>query len=45
MASALEDSNFIVNYFDFFFFSPNLSLCLNLRITIADAISTMATAS
>ena len=31
--------------FDFFFFRPNLSLCLNLRITIAEAIRTIATAS
>ncbi len=33
------------NSFDFFFFKPNLSLCLNLKITIAPAISTIATAS
>ena len=45
MALALEASNIILNYLDFLFFRPNLSLCLNLRITIADAISTMATAS
>ena len=32
-------------YFDFFFFRPNLSLCLNLKITIAPAIRTIATAS
>ena len=31
--------------FDFFFFKPNLSLCLSLRITIAAAIRTIATAS
>ena len=44
-ALALEASNIILNYLDFFLFRPNLSLCLNLRITIAAAISTIATAS
>ena len=32
-------------YFDFFFLRPNLSLCLNLKTTIAPAISKIATAS
>ena len=45
MALALEVSNIILNYLDFLFFKPNLSLCLSLKITIADAIRTIATAS
>ena len=45
MALALEASNIILNYFDFFLLRPNLSLCLNLKITIAAAIKTIATAS
>ena len=44
-ALALDASKFILDYFDFFFLSPNLSLCLNLKITIAPAIRTIATAS
>ena len=44
-AAAFEGSNFILIYFDFFFFKPSLSLCLNLKITIAPAIRTMAIAS
>jgi hypothetical protein len=44
-ALALEASNIILNYFDFFFFRPNLSLCLNLKTTIAPAINKIATAS
>ena len=44
-AFALEGSKLIINYFDFFFFKPSLSLCLNLKITIAPAIKTIATAS
>ena len=44
-AAAFEASNFILVYFDFFFFKPSLSLCLNLKITIAPAISTIAIAS
>ena len=45
MALALEASNIILNYLDFLFFRPSLSLCLSLKITIADAISTIAIAS
>ena len=44
-ALALEASKIILNYLDFLFFRPNLSLCLNLKITIADAIRTIAIAS
>ena len=44
-ALALEASNIISSYFDFFFFRPNLSLCLNLKTTIAAAINKIATAS
>ena len=44
-AAALEASNFSLIYFDFFFFRPSLSLCLNLKITIAPAIRTIAIAS
>ena len=44
-ASVFEATKFILNYFDFFFFKPSLSLCLNLKITIAPAIRTIATAS
>ena len=44
-ALALEASNFILIYFDFFFLRPNLSLCLSLKITIALAIKTIAIAS
>ena len=44
-ALALEASNIILNYFDFFFLRPNLSLCLNLKTTMAPAINKIATAS
>ena len=36
---------FLNNIYFFLFLRPSLSLCLNLRITIADAIRTIATAS
>ena len=40
-----NDDGYFSDYFDFFFLRPNLSLCLNLKTTIAPAINKIATAS